>query len=285
MRLLREPLLHSTRWPIALGPATRFRTWPAVADLADGIRYLAATHDDKKAKAWAQNEVQRLDQLAAKEREISKLKTEHAKLQAAFESVGPAQTDTTQIRSALNQTIEQWKSTSTELTELRQQAGLDQDQAVSLPTPPPPPNPALVSLGEALSDDIARGHVSIYAQNTGVTIRVAGAGLFQSGDAELLPSGSSLVGRIGTALGGIPGNKVVVGHTDNVPIRSNRFSSNLALSQERADEIRNALIDSRIPAEDISAEGVGGNEPLAANDTAAGRALNRRMKIVLLSPE
>jgi type VI secretion system protein ImpK len=82
----------------------------------------------------------------------------------------------------------------------------------------------------------------------------------------------------------VPGKVVVTGHTDNQPPLSARFPSNWALSQARADSVRAMLAATTGTPQRFSAEGRGDAEPLASNDTAAGRAKNRRVEITLLAP-
>ncbi|MCB0994771.1 MAG: OmpA family protein [Acidimicrobiales bacterium] len=71
----------------------------------------------------------------------------------------------------------------------------------------------------------------------------------------------------------------VSGHTDDV----GSAASNLALSQRRAESVANYLIFSGVPVERISARGAGEEEPLASNDTADGRAANRRVELTALA--
>ena len=82
----------------------------------------------------------------------------------------------------------------------------------------------------------------------------------------------------------MPGKVVVTGHTDNQPPLSARFPSNWDLSRARADSVRTLLATATGTPERFSAEGRGDTEPLASNDTAAGRAKNRRVEITLLAP-
>jgi type VI secretion system protein ImpK len=76
---------------------------------------------------------------------------------------------------------------------------------------------------------------------------------------------------------------VITGHTDDVPIRTARFPSNWELSTERARSVV-ALMSSRLrePGR-LRAEGVADSEPVAPNDSAANRAKNRRVTILLRS--
>ncbi|SAL53280.1 OmpA/MotB family outer membrane protein [Caballeronia sordidicola] len=144
------------------------------------------------------------------------------------------------------------------------------------------------ALAGFLAPEIAQGLVSVgdSADRTTVTINntATGTQLFASGSADLDPHFSPLMQRIGDALQDKPGNVIVIGHTDNQRIISARFPSNVALSQARADTVR-AILAARInsPAR-LSAEGRGDTDPVASNDTPAGRAKNRRVAIVILSP-
>jgi type VI secretion system protein ImpK len=78
----------------------------------------------------------------------------------------------------------------------------------------------------------------------------------------------------------VPGQVLITGHTDSVPIRSARFPSNWHLSQERAKSVLQLLGDTVAPAR-LSAEGRADSEPVAPNDTKENKARNRRVEITL----
>jgi outer membrane protein OmpA-like peptidoglycan-associated protein len=69
----------------------------------------------------------------------------------------------------------------------------------------------------------------------------------------------------------------IEGHTDS----SGSSNANLALSQKRAEAVRDALVASGVEASRITVVGLGSERPVAANDTAEGRARNRRVDIIL----
>jgi len=73
----------------------------------------------------------------------------------------------------------------------------------------------------------------------------------------------------------------VVGHTDSVGTDGN----NQRLSVERADAVRDLLEDRGVGKSRIDVAGRGEREPIASNDTAEGRAKNRRVEIFLREPE
>jgi chemotaxis protein MotB len=73
----------------------------------------------------------------------------------------------------------------------------------------------------------------------------------------------------------------VEGHTDSVPISTDRFPSNWELSGARAAAVLRHLIDSRIDPRRLTCVGLADNFPLAANSSSEGRATNRRVEFVM----
>jgi chemotaxis protein MotB len=106
--------------------------------------------------------------------------------------------------------------------------------------------------------------------------------LFDSGLADVKPQGLSLLGEVGTLLGVDHVHPIVVeGHTDDVPISTSKFASNWELSTARASAVVRWLIGRNVPARRFSAAGYADLHPLGSNGTAAGRARNRRVEVVL----
>ncbi len=106
--------------------------------------------------------------------------------------------------------------------------------------------------------------------------------LFDSGLADVKSQGLPLLGEVGTLLGVDGVHPIVVeGHTDDVPISTSRYASNWELSTARAAAVVRWLIGRGVPARRFSAAGYADLRPLASNGTAAGRARNRRVEIVL----
>jgi type VI secretion system protein ImpK len=85
---------------------------------------------------------------------------------------------------------------------------------------------------------------------------------------------------IADALNQVPGQVVISGHTDNVPMRSMRFPSNWVLSEARANAVRQILA-SRVAPDRMTAQGLADTQPVVPNDSAANRAMNRRVEITL----
>ena len=156
-----------------------------------------------------------------------------------------------------------------------------------VPSPPPPPAAAVQStltdkLHQFLAPEIKAGLVVVLEDAQSVTVRLTASAMFASGEATVNPSYISLIQRIGEAIQEEPGNVLVNGYTDNQPIRTVRFPSNFQLSQTRADAVAQ-IVKSRLtnPGR-IQASGKGEADPIAPNNTAAGRQQNRRTEIVLV---
>ncbi|MGM0838149.1 MAG: flagellar motor protein MotB [Bacillota bacterium] len=80
-----------------------------------------------------------------------------------------------------------------------------------------------------------------------------------------------------------PRNIIISGHTDNVPINNSQFASNWELSVMRAVNFMKIIIENdRLDPSWFSAKGFGEYEPIASNETAEGRAQNRRVEILIL---
>ena len=107
--------------------------------------------------------------------------------------------------------------------------------------------------------------------------------LFASGKADLSAEGKTALTEVGKVLGTIPERSFQVeGHTDNVPIATDRFPSNWELASARAITVVRTLMDAGVPAARISAASYADTRPAAANDTPEGKAANRRIEIVVV---
>ncbi len=107
--------------------------------------------------------------------------------------------------------------------------------------------------------------------------------LFASGSARLSASGRETIGEVAGVLATLSDRQFQVeGHTDTVPISSERFPSNWHLGSARALVVVEAMLQNGMKPEHISAASFGENRPAAANDTAEGKAANRRIEIVVV---
>jgi chemotaxis protein MotB len=124
-------------------------------------------------------------------------------------------------------------------------------------------------------------HVAI--EQRGLAIRVlTDSLLFSSGSATLESQGQPLLTEIAALLNIDHVHPIAVeGNTDNVPITGGTFPSNWELSTARASSVVRFLIAKGVDSQRLSAVGYAEQHPIATNATAAGRALNRRVEIVL----
>lgn len=155
-------------------------------------------------------------------------------------------------------------------------------QPVVAPAEPAPSGPTILDrISGFLSPEIAAGKVSVLGTVNTPVVRINNQGLFGSGSAVVEDDDVPLLQKIGTALGRETGTVVVTGYSDNQPIHTLQFPSNFELSTARAQAAA-AIMDQTIGDQSrMSAKGMGDAQPVASNGTAAGRAQNRRIEIVL----
>lgn len=159
--------------------------------------------------------------------------------------------------------------------------------AVTRPARPAPRPAQIERIRQALAAPLGTGQIQIGQDDRTLLVRIAGGGLFVGGLARISPAFMPLLDEIAAALSREPGQIVVIGHTDDVPLRpSGPIDSNMALSQARADATAERLRAVFAAGGEgnggrVRAIGRGATEPLASNATAEGRALNRRIDILL----
>ncbi len=130
---------------------------------------------------------------------------------------------------------------------------------------------------------IESGQVQVKVERGRMVVKMPSAILFDSGKTDLKPEGQEIITQISQVLAEIPDrNFQVEGHTDDQPIKTSRFPSNWELSTARATEVVKFMIAQGMPPARISAAGCSEFQPMAANDSNEGRALNRRIDVVLL---
>jgi chemotaxis protein MotB len=138
-------------------------------------------------------------------------------------------------------------------------------------------------LEQTLSNQVAKHTVSIQMGRDGLVISLREAGFFRSGSATPRPETLPTLRQIAASLGRTTYDVRIEGHTDDVPIHTAEFDSNWELSAARATRIARLFLDLKaMPPDRLSAAGYAEYHPVASNDTADGRAENRRVDLVVL---
>ena len=141
-------------------------------------------------------------------------------------------------------------------------------------------------LNQQMSSEIAAHEMHIERLQNALRVTVNDQLLFPSGDWQMPPDAQQSIAKIAKILAPMQQTKIVVnGYTDNVPIGPGLVrqgvTSNLILSQKRAENVAQFMISQGVNPSLVSTQGFGDADPVASNDTADGRAQNRRVEIVL----
>ena len=134
-----------------------------------------------------------------------------------------------------------------------------------------------------LTDEVKRGELQVRQYKDMLTVDVAEQLFFDSGRADLKDTGKEVLKKVGEAVKGYSDKVIrVVGHTDNVQIKTKTFPSNWELSVARATTVVRYLQETGIPPDRMVASGRAEYQPVAENDTPDGRKKNRRIEITLI---
>ena len=140
----------------------------------------------------------------------------------------------------------------------------------------------LEQLRKVLEPALNDGRIAVTQDQHRIVIRVEEKGSFPSGSAKLTWEFESLLLEIAEVLASIPGELTIEGHTDDVPIRTDRFYSNWDLSAARAASVANALLASgAVEPGRLAVKGLADTASRVDNDSAENRAKNRRVEIII----
>lgn len=136
------------------------------------------------------------------------------------------------------------------------------------------------SLEQALAGPLAGGRVTLRDGRIGIN----GSVLFASGSHELQPEGRELLRSLAGPLAAYLARReellMVSGYTDDRLLRQGQsYADNWELSAQRALTVTRTLIEAGLPAARVFTAAFGPQQPVASNDSAEGRALNRRVEI------
>lgn len=141
-------------------------------------------------------------------------------------------------------------------------------------------------LNQTMTSELNSKQMHIERLQNAIRVTVNDDLLFPSGDWQMPASAQQTMGKMIPILAPMQQTKIMVnGYTDNVPIgaglRRQGITSNLILSQKRADNVMNFMVSQGVNPALVSAQGFGDANPVASNDTADGRAQNRRVELTL----
>jgi len=123
--------------------------------------------------------------------------------------------------------------------------------------------------------------INAFVEGDGIRLNIPNSILFATGESELLGRGPAVIRALGPILAAGGFTVSVEGHTDNVPINTDRFPSNWELSAQRAATVVRVLAEAGINLTRLEAVGYGESRPLVTNETEDGRRENRRVTLLL----
>jgi len=176
------------------------------------------------------------------------------------------------------------------MVEATQQAAGDQlvalqPSASPIPSIVPLPAPGADTQQDDTSEakpDLALGDdIEVIVNDGSISFRISSEILFGSGRAELEDAGLDVIDRLVPTLAAGGHRIIVEGHTDNLPIQTERFPSNWELSASRASSVVRYLQLAGIESTRLSATGYADTRPLADNGDEQGRASNRRVELIM----
>ncbi|MGQ9813102.1 MAG: OmpA family protein [Dissulfurimicrobium sp.] len=136
-----------------------------------------------------------------------------------------------------------------------------------------------------LGPELAKNGIEAETVNDKVVLRMKDDVTFDRGQARIKDDAKPILNKIREIIANVPGDVMVIGHTDSLPIKSQLYHSNWDLSAARAASVVDFLLESKnIAASRLSAVGKGESRPMLPNDTPEHMARNRRVEIVFVQP-
>ncbi len=137
-------------------------------------------------------------------------------------------------------------------------------------------------MAQAMEEEIKLGQVEVETEPYRVVIRILEKGAFESGYADIKSGFSPVLKKMANVFKTLEGQVSITGHTDDIPISTNRFRSNWDLSSARAASVAHALLEeSGLERRKFKVIGYADTKPLVPNDSEANRSKNRRVDIII----
>lgn len=164
------------------------------------------------------------------------------------------------------------KSQEQELTQAEQKLVMAKQQEAELAR-----QQSLTQTADKIRREFRPNEAEVFTQDGKVMVRLKGLN-FASGKTTLTPKNKAFLQKVEAALNDVPASKIEVqGHTDS----TGAAETNMRISEERAKSVQQALIASGAHSQNVDAIGLGDEKPISNNDTATGRAQNRRIDLVI----
>lgn len=225
----------------------------ALNDLAATQNRLAQVESERDAKAG----------------EVTRLEGELTDLQAQSEKMTAAEREN---QRRISELMTNMQATEQELLELRNQRDKAEERLS-----------AFRQLYQRFQSLVDTGKLQVDFRNGQMVLKLPSEVLFPSGRAKLSNAGQAALTEVLDILKEFRDRRfLVAGHTDNLKIRSRRFRDNWELSTARAVSVVEYMIEAGFDPKNLGAAGYGEFDPVAPNDTAENRALNRRIEIILV---
>jgi chemotaxis protein MotB len=135
---------------------------------------------------------------------------------------------------------------------------------------------------KVLDSMVQEGQVKVTQTNRGISVEINASVLFAAGQAQLRTDSSRALQQVARVLASAEKTLQIEGYSDNTPIGTTQFPSNWELSAARASSVARLFIDNGVAEGRLSVIGYGPNRAVASNDTAEGRARNRRVTVMIL---
>ncbi|GAA0746238.1 flagellar motor protein MotB [Clostridium oceanicum] len=137
-----------------------------------------------------------------------------------------------------------------------------------------------------LNNNKLKGSVKVAQDSRGVVMQLKDNIIFESGRAEIKTNSKPILDKLNGLLTTFPNDIIVEGHTDNLPIKNNKYDSNWELSTDRATNVLRYFVETKKQDPNrFSASGYGEHRPIAPNNSDINRAKNRRVNILIVSKE
>jgi len=183
------------------------------------------------------------------------------------ESAGGRQEQTAELRGGMSSaTAESESESSAESTETQEQV-----------------NELMKKVAQQLEDEIIDGAIELESLGQQIIIRIRENGSFPSGSAYLQNQFKPIIRKIAVLLNDVPGEVTVSGHSDDINVTNELFSSNWELSSKRAVAVALEMLTApNFDKDRLIITGHADTRPLVPNDTEANRKRNRRVEISIM---